>query len=165
MTDYLRGFAQVSPEEWETSSEPIRYLGAWRYEDIILPKSSTENSAGCDIYASCNFSIVPEESFLMPTGFKAFMQPDEMLIIVPRSSLGFKHGLMLANTMAIGDSDYFNNRDNEGHYFIKLTNRGKNVIKIRKSDRIAQAIFMPFLRSNGHISSQIRTGGLGHTGQ
>ena len=67
-------------------------------EDIKLPKRSTKWSAGYDFFAPFNISLKPNQSLAVPTGIRAFMQPDEVLKIYPRSGLGFKYFTRLANT-------------------------------------------------------------------
>ena len=69
------------------------------------------------------------------------MNKDEVLLILVRSSMGFKYNIRLCNQVGIVDSDYYNNPDNEGHIFIALKNEGEKVFKVKKGDKFAQGIF------------------------
>ncbi|MFK8243567.1 MULTISPECIES: dUTP diphosphatase [unclassified Facklamia] len=99
---------------------------------------------------------------LIPTGLKAYMQDDEYLQIINRSSNPLKRFLVLPNSIGIIDSDYYNNESNEGHIFVQMLNFGLVDQKIKKGERIAQGIFTTFLKvdsDNGGEST--RTGGFG----
>lgn len=74
------------------------------FEEILLPKRATSQSAGYDFYAPCDVIIPPGKAILIPTGIKAKMMPDEILSIYPRSSLGFKYNIRLANSVGIVDA-------------------------------------------------------------
>lgn len=93
---------------------------------------------------------------LVPTGLKAYMQEDEYLQIVNRSSNPLKRRLVLPNGFGVIDADYYNNPNNEGHIYVQLLNFGLSDYQIKKGDRIAQGIFVPFLKVDGD------QGGLGH---
>lgn len=73
-------------------------------KDIELPTRATQNSAGYDFHAPCDIIIVPNHTVLIPTGIKVKMMPDEILSLYPRSSLGFKYNIRLANTIGIVDA-------------------------------------------------------------
>lgn len=154
-----RAFEFISKSEYEKSKTDVKY------EDLILPKRATKMSAGYDIYSTINFVLNPGEEIVIPTGLKARMQPCEMLVLAPRSSMGFKYQICLANTIGIGDSDYYNNEGNEGHYFIKLVNRGKKPWEVKSGDAIGQGIFMPILLVDGDDfeNGDTRIGGIGST--
>ena len=111
--------------------------GKCEYEDISLPVRSTKHSAG----------------------------DDEYLMLLVRSSMGFKYNVRLCNQVGIVDSDYYNNPDNEGHMFIKIQNEGKEVLKINKGDRFAQGIFNKFYLVDDDCADKDRTGGFGSTGK
>ena len=87
------------------------------YNQIKLPVRGTKNSAGYDIFSPVDILLYPNQSMKVPTGLKAYMLPSEYIMIVPRSSMGFKFFMRLANTVAVGDSDYYNNKDNEIEIF------------------------------------------------
>lgn len=102
----------------------------------------------------------------IPTGIKVQMESDDMLSIYPRSSIGFKTGIRLANTVGIVDADYYNNADNEGHIFIKFFNPTDDDYKINVGDKIAQGIFTKYfvVDDEEEINTE-RAGGLGSTGK
>ena len=91
------------------------------------------------------------------------MQEDEYISIYPRSSMGFKYFMRLANTVAVGDSDYYNNSDNEGHYWIYIRNEGKENMIIEEGQAFAQCIFHKYLTVDDDYSNLERTGGIGST--
>lgn len=91
------------------------------YDDLKLPRRATKGSAGYDFYAPFGFTLKPGETIKIPTGIRCEMNPAWVLMIYPRSGLGFKYRLQLNNTVGVIDSDYFYS-DNEGHIFLKLTN-------------------------------------------
>ena len=99
----------------------------------------------------------------IPTGLKAYMLPSEYIMIVPRSSMGFKFFMRLANTVAVGDSDYYNNKDNEGHYWIKIRNENDEPMEIKAGQAFAQAIFMNYLLADDDSANAERVGGIGST--
>lgn len=99
---------------------------------------------------------------LIPTGLKAYMQDDEYLQIINRSSNPLKKFLVLPNSVGIIDQDYYNNPDNEGHIYVQMLNFGFVDQKIEKGDRIAQGIFTQFLKVDGDQGGlQQRSGGFG----
>lgn len=91
-------------------------------EDIYLPLRATRTSAGYDFFAVQDLYIKPGKTAKFWTDIKVYLQPDEVLLMVPRSSIGIKRDLMLANTVGVIDSDYYNNPDNEGNIAICLRN-------------------------------------------
>ena len=111
--------------------------------------------------------IEPGQQVMVPTGIKAYMQPDEVLTIHIRSSMAVKHQLMLVNSVGVVDADYYDNADNEGHIYIALWNRGPEAFAIRKGDRIAQGIFSKYLTADEDQAGQgaLRQGGFGSTGK
>lgn len=155
----LRGFEKICKTEFEKSETHISY------DEIQLPKRATKFAAGYDVKSTLNFTLKPGEEIVIPTGFKAYMQPGEMLALFPRSGMGFKYQIQLANTVGIGDGDYYNCESNEGHYFIKLVNRGKKDWEVKVGDGIAQAIFMPILLADDDDfeNGEERKGGFGST--
>lgn len=100
--------------------------------------------------------------WLVPTGIKAYMQPDEVLLMANRSSNPLKHNLILPNGVGVIDCDYYNNEKNEGEIFVQLINVGLKDVVISKGQRIAQGIFMPFRLADAEAQpQQQRTGGFG----
>ena len=107
---------------------------------INLPKRSTKNSAGYDIEAAEDV-IIPsfkkgQKPTLIKTGLKAYMQEDEVLILANRSSNPGKNGLILANSIGVVDSDYYENPDNDGHIMFAFYNIKEEDIEIKKGERI-----------------------------
>lgn len=134
------------------------------YCDYSLPSRKTKNSAGYDFEALEDFVIMPGEIKKIPTGIKACMEEDEVLLLIVRSSMGFKYNIRLVNQVGVIDQDYYNNIDNEGHIWLKLQNEGKVLYEVKKGDRILQGIFTKFLTVNDEENKkEIRTGGLGST--
>lgn len=135
------------------------------YEYVNLPKRKTKQSAGYDLESAVNVVINPGETKLIPTGLKAYMDENEWLGIYIRSSIAVKYGIILANSVAVIDSDYYNNPDNEGHLMLPIRNVSKDVCKIRKGDRIAQGIFHQYYKVDNDSADGDRTGGIGSTGK
>ena len=134
------------------------------YETIKLPKRATKGSAGYDFYSPLTFTLQPGETIKIPTGIRSSMREDYVLMVFPRSGLGFKYRLQLNNTVGIIDSDYFYS-DNEGHIFIKLTNdsnEGK-VLEVAEGTGFAQGIFLQFGITEDDEVTEIRNGGMGST--
>lgn len=117
-------FEKVSRKEFTNSlkflhSVDRKYLNDM-YDNIILPKRSTVGSVGYDFFMPFGISIRKGENIIVPTGIRVVdMEPNVGLFMFPRSGLGFKSRLSLANTVGIIDSDYMN-ADNEGHILIKI---------------------------------------------
>ena len=84
------------------------------YNEYKLPKRATKNSAGYDFYSLFDFTLKPNEIKKIPLGIKMNMNSDEMLMLVVRSSQGFKYNVRLVNQIGIFESDYYNNPSNEG---------------------------------------------------
>ena len=84
-----------------------------------------------------------------------------MLLLFPRSSLGFKYFTRLANTIGVVDADYYNNEGNEGHIFIKIRNEGESTLHISAGEAFAQGVIIPYLTMDNDDSSNIRKGGIG----
>ncbi len=135
------------------------------YEDIILPKRSTKNSAGYDFYSLYDITIKPNERVVIPTGIKAMMNENEFLGIYIRSSLGFKYNIRMCNQVGIIDADYYNNKDNEGHIFVCLQNESDKEVVIKKGDRFVQGIFMSYLITDDDEATDTRNGGIGSTNE
>ena len=139
----MRKFKKISKDNFFNS------VPNGNYEDIILPKRSTKNSAGYDFYSLYDITIKPNERVVIPTGIKVCMNENEFLGIYIRSSLGFKYNIRMCNQVGIIDADYINNKDNEGHIFVCLQNESDKEVVIKKGDRFAQGIFMSYLITDG----------------
>lgn len=132
------------------------------YEDIILPKRATKGSAGYDFYLPFDVIIQPGELVKIPSGVRCFIENEYVLQIYPRSSLGFKYQLSLANTVGIIDADYYG-ADNQGHIIIALVNRGNKPIELKKGDRFVQGTFVRYYLAQEEEIDKVRTGGFGST--
>lgn len=143
-----RGFKVVSPTM--RKSDHVHY-----------PTRGSVNSAGYDFYADKDYTIAPNEIIKVWTDIKAYMQPDEFLMLDVRSSMGGK--FMLANTIGIIDSDYYENPNNDGNIGIFLKNISNEVQHIKRDDKIAQGIFMEYLKIDNDKTTAERQGGFGST--
>ncbi len=134
------------------------------YLSYNIPRRHTKNSAGYDFEAIETYTMKPMDIVKIPTGIKVQMNSDEMLMIVVRSSMGFKYNLRMCNQVGIIESDYYNNDSNEGHMWIALQNEGKETLVIEKGERFAQCIFVKFLKvDDEELIENERKGGLGST--
>lgn len=132
------------------------------YTNIKIPVRATAGSAGYDFCSPFDFSLAPGQNFKVPTGIKAAMEDGWVLAIFPRSSMGFKYFMGLANTVGIIDSDYFCS-DNEGHIWIKIVNNGDTELTITAGQAFAQGIFLPFGLTYSDNTNGARNGGIGST--
>ena len=136
-------------------------------ENINLPRRSTAHSAAYDIEAACDIVLpsfkIGMKPTLIPTGLKAYMLDDEVLMILPRSSGPKKQGIMFPHSMGVIDSDYYGNIDNDGHIFVQCINIKDEDVEIKKGDKIAQAYFQKFLVTDDDDAIGERIGGFGST--
>ncbi len=107
------------------------------YDSYKLPIRDSKLTAGYDIYLLEDLELRQNEIIKLPTGIKAYFQADEVLLIVVRSSMGFKHNIRLVNQVGVIDADYYNNKNNEGHIFIKIQNQGTETVKFKAGEAIA----------------------------
>lgn len=134
---------------------------------INLPVRKTANSAGYDVEAAED-TIIPafkpgQKPTLVKTGLKAYCEPDEFYMLCNRSSNPGKRGLVMANSVGIIDSDYYENEDNDGHFMFAFYNFFDHDIEIKKGDVIGQAIFMKYLKVDDDNATGTRKGGFGST--
>ena len=132
-------------------------------DHVHYPTRSSVNSAGYDFYADKDYTVAPNEIIKIWTDIKAYMQSNEFLMLDVRSSMGGK--FMLANTIGIIDSDYYENPDNDGNICIMLKNISNEIQHIKRDDRIAQGIYMQYLTIDNDNVNKIRSGGIGSSGQ
>lgn len=145
--------------------EPVIRTMKKNQQGAIMPLRGSANAIAYDIYSPIDITIQPLTSEMIWTDIKAYFNDNEALIINVRSSMG-KHPVMLSNTQGWIESDYYDNEDNNGNIGIKLYNLNTTEpYVIKRGDRIAQAMFIPFLVSDNCNSSQIRKGGFGSTGK
>lgn len=155
-----RFFEKISFEQFKIDIEDNLEL----YNSYSLPKRCTKNSAGYDFFSIFDFSLKPGEIMKIPTGIKFSMNNDEMLMLVVRSSMGFKYNVRMCNQIGIFESDYYNNENNEGHAWLKLQNEGSIDYVVKKGDAICQGIFTKFLTVDNEEEIKLtRKGGLGST--
>jgi dUTP pyrophosphatase len=142
-------------------------VSTYENKGIELPQRATNHAAGYDVATAEDMSIAPHEIVLVPTGLKAYMQPNEVLYLYSRSSNPRKKGLILVNSVGVIDSDYYNNPDNEGHFFMQMMNITDKTVQLEKGERVCQAVFMPFLVADGDDEAEKadRAGGFGSTGK
>lgn len=153
----MRKFEKVSIDEFS------KYYDRTLYEEYDLPKRMTSHSAGYDFFAIEGFTLKPGEIKKIPTGYKATFGSDEMLMILVRSSMGFKYNVRMTNQVGIIESDYYNNIDNEGYIFVSLQNEGDRDFVVKKGEGYAQGIFTKFLICDDDVTINERQGGLGST--
>ena len=134
------------------------------YEAIKLPQRATTGSAGYDFYAPFDLTFRLGESLKFPTGIKCYMDGDVVLLLAPRSSLGFKHRWTLNNTIAVIDADYMLAK-NEGHMHCKAHYCNENLeeLHIGVGEAYMQGIFVPFIKTVDDDTDGVRVGGFGST--
>lgn len=131
-----------------------------------LPAYATEASAGMDLRAALESSLVlePGDAALVPSGIALHLgDPGLCAVVLPRSGLGHRHGIVLGNGTGLIDADY------QGPLLISVWNRGHEAFTIQPGDRIAQVMVLPIVRVSLQVvdtfaDSARGTGGFGHTG-
>jgi dUTP pyrophosphatase len=135
--------------------------------DFPLPAYATDGSAGMDMRACLDEPLVihPGKTHLIPTGIAIHIgDPNLAAVLLPRSGLGHKHGIVLGNLTGLIDSDY------QGQVFVSCWNRGNDTFTVNPGERIAQMVFVPVVQAEFEIvetfsSSNRGEGGFGHTGK
>lgn len=135
-------------------------------DDIPLPHYATDGSAGLDMRACIDepLTVNPGDTVLVPTGLAIHISDASLAaVLLPRSGLGHKHGLVLGNLTGLIDSDY------QGQVFISCWNRGSKSYEVRPGERIAQMVFVPVEQVRFSIveefdDSDRGAGGFGHSG-
>ena len=153
---------RVSPERFARDWQEAFGLAENPCAALKLPRRATAGSAGYDFYSPLDFVLEPGASLRIPTGVRARIEPGWVLMLFPRSGLGFKYRLMLNNTVGVVDSDYFD-ADNEGHIFIKLRNAGDRPLSVARGEAFAQGVFLPFGITVDDDADGARRGGFGST--
>ena len=140
---------------------------AYQDKEISLPARKTGCSAGYDLQAAEDVTLLPHQVTIVPTGLKAYMQADEYLGLHIRSGFSIRHNVSCINSQGIIDADYYNSSANEGHIMLPLINHGDKPVEVAKGTRIAQGIFYKYLTVDGDLPGQgaDRTGGFGSTGE
>lgn len=138
----------------------------WENKGINIPVRKTKNSAGYDIEAAEDI-IIPKFTLgmkptLIPTGLKAYCMEDECYLLLNRSS-GPKKGFVMANSVGLIDSDYYENPENDGHFYFSYFNCSDHDIEVKKGDVIGQVVFTKFLICDDDTATGKRKGGFGST--
>ena len=152
-------FTHVSEVQY---AEAMQGQACLPLNEIALPKRATAGSAGYDFVSPVEVTVEPGETALIPTGIRAEMDPGWVLLLFPRSSLGFKYSLRLANTVGVIDSDYAFAK-NEGHIMVKLRKPLSVPVTIGRGDRFCQGIFLPYGTAEEDEVTAGRVGGFGST--
>lgn len=135
------------------------------YHSINLPKRSTKGSAGYDFYADRDYVIQNGESAVITTGIACQMDDNYVLMLFPRSGLGFKTSMRLANTVGIIDSDFVNG-ETCGHILVKMINHDSDApVIIKRGERFCQGVLLPFGITVDDDIDDDRAGGIGSTGK
>ncbi|SFP94737.1 dUTP pyrophosphatase [Geopseudomonas sagittaria] len=135
--------------------------------DFPLPEYATPGSAGLDLRAMLQeeLTLEPGQTVLIPTGLAIHVaDPGLAALILPRSGLGHKHGIVLGNLVGLIDSDY------QGELMVSCWNRGQNAFTITVGERLAQLVLVPVVQARFELVEQFDdslrgSGGFGHTGQ
>ena len=133
------------------------------YNNVKLPTRKTQYSAGYDFITPIDFILEPNDSLVIPTGIKAYMQPNEFLGMYIRSSFGIKKNIILKNGVGIIDADYVDNESNEGHIMVAIRNMGNEILSVSQGDAISQGIFQMYLTVDDDKTTETRIGGIGST--
>lgn len=136
-------------------------------ESIPMPEYATSGSAGLDLRACVTTPVVlkPGQTELIPTGMAIHIaDPGLAAVLLPRSGLGHKHGIVLGNLVGLIDSDY------QGQLFVSCWNRGSSDFTIEVGERIAQMVIVPVVQPrfsvvDEFVDSERGAGGFGHTGR
>jgi dUTP pyrophosphatase len=135
--------------------------------DFPLPDYASDGAAGMDLRACIDepLAIAPGQTHLIPTGLAIHIgDPTLAAVLLPRSGLGHKHGIVLGNLVGLIDSDY------QGQLFVSCWNRGSDSFTIQVGERIAQMVFVPVVRAAFEVVTDFEDsvrgeGGFGHTGR
>jgi dUTP pyrophosphatase len=136
-------------------------------EEFPMPHYATDGAAGMDMRACVEAAteIAPGETHLIPTGLAMHIEePGLAAMLLPRSGLGHKHGIVLGNLVGLIDSDY------QGQVFVSVWNRGKESFTVQPGERIAQMVIVPVVHAEFEVveeftASERGEGGFGHTGR
>lgn len=131
--------------------------------NVELPKRKTKKSAGYDFFAVEDFTLYPNKLCIVPTGVKAYMEDNEVLYLHIRSSVAFKRGVRMLNSIGVIDADFVDNSDNEGEISLGLLSHNDDIVHIQKGERIAQGVFHKFLITDDDNAEGQRVGGIGST--
>ncbi|MBW1254742.1 dUTP diphosphatase [Pantoea allii] len=145
----------------------VKILDARVGKDFPLPTYATPGSAGLDLRACIDdaMEIAPGTTILVPTGLAIHIaDPSLAAVILPRSGLGHKHGIVLGNLVGLIDADY------QGQLMVSVWNRGQESFTLQPGDRMAQLVFVPVVQAEFNLvetfdASLRGEGGFGHSGR
>lgn len=137
----MRDFCKISFEQFKNDVEDNVEL----YKSVKIPQRDSNATAGYDICLLNDITLKRGEIIKLPTGLKCFFEKDEVLLLVVRSSMGFKYNIRLCNQVGVIDADYYNNQDNEGHIWIRVQNEGNKDVYLKRGEAIVQGIFLKYL--------------------
>lgn len=123
------------------------------YNSYQLPKRETKSAAGYDFFALYDYTLKPGEIKLIPTGVKVSMEEDDVLLLIDRSSMGFKYNVRMCNQVGVVDADYYNNISNEGHMWIRIQNEGDKDYSVRKGEGMIQGMFVKYLKTDNEAEN------------
>ena len=146
-----RFFEKISYEQFTKDIGDDREL----YDSFPLPKRNTVNAAGYDFYALFDYTLKPGEIKKIPTGVKVVMNGDEALLLLDRSSMGFKYNVRMCNQVGVIDADYYGNKDNDGHMWIRIQNEGTEDYVVKKGQGMCQGVFIKYLKVDEESDSFI----------
>lgn len=144
----------------EVNDEDIRQM----YDNIKLPVRATAGSAGYDFFAPFTMQVRSYNELLIPTGIRVKLDPGEVLLILPRSGLGFKHYWRLSNICGVIDEDYIDAK-NEGHIMakIRVENHEDDIVTVRTGEGFVQGIILKYGITEDDNATEKRIGGFGST--
>ena len=148
----MRDFEKISFEQFKKDIRDDIEL----YNEYSLPKRDSVYTAGYDIYLLEELTIKPGEKKKVPTGIKSYFDKEEVLLLIVRSSMGFKYNIRLCNQVGVIDADYYNNKDNEGHIWLMIQNEGEEEYNFKKGEAIVQGLFMKYLTTKSDKSIDIQ---------
>ena len=137
----MRDFEKISYKQFCNDVKEDEEL----YNSIKIPQRDSDATAGYDIYLLDDIVLKPNEILKLPTGLKCYFEKEEVLLLIIRSSMGFKYNIRLCNQVGVIDSDYYNNIDNEGHIWIRIQNEGDKEVRFKKGEAVVQGIFLKYL--------------------
>lgn len=136
-------------------------------KEFPLPRYETSDAAGLDLRACLTEQLIiePGTTHLIPTGISIYIgDPNMAAVILPRSGLGHKHGIVLGNLVGLIDADY------QGPLMVSCWNRGDKAYTVTPGDRMAQLVFLPIVRAEFNVVNEFEStgrgsGGFGHSGK
>ena len=145
----------------------VKILDARIGKEFPLPQHATQGSAGMDLRACLKEPLVlaPGDTALIPSGIAIHLDdPGYAAVLLPRSGLGHKHGIVLGNLVGLIDSDY------QGEVLVSCWNRGKESFTVQPGERIAQMVILPVVQAQFEVVSEFEgskrgAGGFGHSGK